>query len=150
METKLPSYWSTSFTTLCVGMKVNGVTNWLMIDHAAPSLYSLLANGGYTQLNLGRSAWKSLIDNSSLQVNCEMEGFNVDPPISDFPNHALARIGILTNDEDHCFSCDSRIGFGTGGDLSGQDGTNSCGNEVEYVPDNGIRHTKAFCYIFLK
>jgi len=149
VETKLPSYWSTSFTTLCVGMKVNGVTNWLMINHAAPSLYSLLAKGQYTQLNLGRSAWKSLIDDSSLQVNCGMEGFNVSPQ-SYYSDPAVARIGIITNGENDCFSCDSRIGFGTGGSLAGQDGTNSCGNEVEHSPDNGVRHTKAHCYIFVK
>lgn len=151
METKLPSYWSMNFTALCVGMKVNGVTNWLMINQTASSLYSLLASGTYTPLNMGRNAWKSLILASSLQENCGVEGFNVDPPESVYPNHAVARIGILANGENDCTSCDSRIGFGTEGDLAGQDGTNSCGNEVQYaVPADAIRHTKANCYIFLK
>ena len=59
-----------------------------------------------------------------------------------------ARIGIIGNEgSDGCSSCDSRIGFGTGGF---HDDSNTCGNEANYSPDNGNKHLKAMRYILVK
>ena len=88
---------------------------------------------------------KSLIGSeASLQKNCNEEGFNA---VSDNPDHSKVRIGIISNDHDNCASCDSRIGFGTGG---WPDKINSCGNEAEWSPDNGDKHIKAMGFILVQ
>lgn len=63
------------------------------------------------------------------------------------PSHAKARIGILGNNENDCNTCDSRIGFGTGGN---QDDFNTCGNEAIVSGDNGDKHIKAMGYILVQ
>ena len=50
----------------------------------------------------------SLINGASLQDYCNMEGFNVQCPRFG----GKARIGILSNNQNDCDSCDSVIGFG--------------------------------------
>ena len=60
--------------------------------------------------------------NVGLLNNCNKEGFNA---MSDRSDLGKARIGILGNNENDCSTCDSRIGFGTGG--LHEDG-NTCGN----------------------
>ena len=79
-ETKLPTYWNTSFSSICLGMKNGNETNFILIDKPAESLYSLIADGQYRSTSLGRNAWESLIGaEASLQNNCNAEGFNVHP-----------------------------------------------------------------------
>ena len=143
-ETKLPTYWSTPFTKICLGMKVNGQNRFIVINKQANSLHSLIADGQYSATTLGRDTWKKLLGpQASLQLNCNQEGFNAKRP----DNGPKARIGILSNEQDDCHSCDSRIGFGTGG---AHDDSNTCGNEAEYSPDNGDRHIKAMGYILIQ
>ena len=55
-----------------------------------------------------------------------------------------ARIGIISNNEWNCSSCDSRTGFGTGG---APDDSNTCGNEENWNPDYRERHIKVMGYI---
>ena len=43
----------------------------------------------------------------------------------------------MADQENDCLSCDSRIGFGTGGH---QDDSNTCGNEATNFADNGDKH----------
>ena len=62
-------------------------------------------------------------------------------------SYAKARIGLISNNENHCSSCNSRIGFGTGGS---PDGSNTCGNEARYNTDNGDVHIVAMGYIFIQ
>lgn len=148
-ETKMPSYWSTPFTKLCLGMRVAGTANWISINYSAPSLYSLLANNIYHPTNISRSKWKSLIQDSSLQLNCNLQGFNVE--CSNGRRMAAAtKIGIVSNDQPACDTCDSRIGFGSAGARGGQNNDNSCRNEAGRDADNDKKHTKAFCYILLQ
>ena len=147
-ETKLPSYWNTSFSKICLGMKINdNQPKFIVINQQANSLYSLIADGQYRNTSLGRDTWKSMIgSNASLQYNCNKEGFNA---VGDNSGQSKARIGIISNDQDNCASCDSRIGFGTGGL---PDKTNSCGNEAdhEWSPDNGDKHIKTMGYIMVQ
>ena len=72
-----------------------------------------------------------------------MEGFNA---VVNF-KLAKARIGILGNEQDHYKSCDSRIGFGTGGR---HDNDNTCGNEAIHGADKGNKHIKAMGYILVQ
>ena len=116
-ETKLPTYWNTPFSKICLGMKIGHQTKFVVLFKQASSLHSLISDGLYRPTSLGRNKWKSLIGSASLQPNCNQEGFNTKWSLSN-PAHALraARIGILGNKQNDCISCDSRIGFGTGGD----------------------------------
>ena len=144
-ETKLPTYWNTSFSKICLGMKINNTLKFIVINRHANSLFSLIADGKYRATSLGRNTWKSLIGSrASLQPNCNKEGFNAG---RDNPRHSKARIGITANQENDCGSCDSRIGFGTGG-LHYD--SNTCGNEATYSPDNDNKHIKAMGYILVQ
>ena len=105
-------------------MKIGQQNRFIAFNKTARSLYSLIADGKYRSTSLGRDTWKSLIGSqASLQTNCNREGFNV---ASD--DRPKARIGILGNNENDCYTCDSRIGFGTGGY---PDNATSCGNSAD-------------------
>ena len=146
-ETKLPSYWNTAFSKICLGMKIGQQIKFIVINQKANSLYSLIAaDGQYRHTSLGRDTWKSLIGSeASLQLNCNREGFKVN---CNEKATSKARIGILGNNEIDCYSlCDSRIGFGTGGY---PDDSNTCGNEAVFGGDNGDKHIKAMGYILVQ
>ena len=144
-ETKLPTYWNTSFSKICLGMKIGQKIKFIVINKQANSLYSLIADGKYRSTTLGSKTWKTLIGSeASLQSNCTKEGLNAVCSSSD---HSKARIGILGNNQIECSTCDSRIGFGTGGD---HDDSNTCGNQATHSPDNGDKHIKAMGYILVQ
>ena len=144
-ETKLPSYWNTSFSKICLGMKIGQHIRFIVINKQANSLYSLIADGQYRSTSLGRDKWKSLIGSeASLQKNCNKEGFNA---VGGNPSNSKVRIGIISNQQNDCASCDSRIGFGTGGK---HDKNNSCGNEATINSDNGDKHIKRMRYILVQ
>ena len=141
-ETKLPTYWSTPFSKVCLAMNIGGQVKSIVIHKYANSLYSLIADGKYRPTSLGRNTWKRLIgEQASLQTNCNQEGFN------SVTSSSKARIGIIGNNENDCKTCDSRIGFGTAGQ---HDDSNTCGNEAMYGGDNGNKHIKAMGYILVK
>ena len=79
-----------------------------------------------------------------MQINCNKEGFNA---ASVSNAYSKARIGIIANNEKDCGTCDSRIGFGTGG---AHDDSNTCGNEATYEGDNGDKHIKTMGYILVQ
>ena len=131
-ETKLPTYWNTSFSKICLGMKVGQLTKFAVINKSADSLYSLIADGQYRATSLGRGKWKTLIGSQAfLQDNCNSEGFNA-PTYG--KSHRKSRIGILGNNEFDCLTCDSLIGFGNFGG-------NTCGDDSR---------VKAFGYILVQ
>ena len=118
---------------------------FIVINKQANSMYSLIADGQYRATSLGRNTWKSLIGSKgSLQLNCSKEGFNA---VGSDSAQSKARIGILGNNENDCVTCDSRIGFGTGGL---HDDHNTCGNEASHAPDNGNKHIKGMGYILVQ
>ena len=125
-------------------MKIGQQIKFLVIKTQASSLYSLIADGKYRAASLGRNAWKTLIGSqASLQSYCNKEGFNA----ASGKGRSKARIGILGNNEKDCATCDSRIGFGTGGD---PDDSNTCGNAATASPDNGDKKIKAMGYILVQ
>ena len=146
-ETKMPTYWSTAFNNICLGMKLKGKTNWIKLNYTAESLHSVIADGVYKPTSVGRNTWKSLVDDSSLQTGCQIEGFNSHASVTIGSGMGVARIGIIADDDKTCKSCNSRLGVGGGGDKRGQE-VNPCGNEAVHKHlDNGEKHLKAFCYI---
>lgn len=143
-------YWSTPFSKICFGMRIDRKLRFAIINKTADSLYSMTADRKYRNTSLGRDTWKSLVGPSaSLQLNCNKEGFNADA--YDDPVHKVdlskARIGIISNEQNDCKSCDSRIGFGTGG-YPQED--NTCGNVVRHNGNRGNRNTKAMGYILVQ
>ncbi|XP_022793202.1 uncharacterized skeletal organic matrix protein 5-like [Stylophora pistillata] len=144
-ETKLPTYWNTPFSKICLGMKISGQLRFIAFNRKANSLHSLIADGTYRSTSLGRKEWKKLIGvEGSLQLNCNIEGFNA---VGDRKDFSKARIGYIANQQNDCGTCDSRIGFGTGGN---SDNSNTCGNAATHSPDNGHRHIKAMGYILVQ
>ena len=107
-ETKLASNHNTPFSKICLGMTRNDVTNWILVNYTATSLYSVIADGKNRETNVGRAEWMTLINNASLQQNCNKEGFNV--VCSKYKRKS--RIGILGNNEKNCEYCNTVIGFG--------------------------------------
>ena len=99
-ETKLPTYWNTPFSKICLGMKIGHQTKFTVIDVHASSLYSLIADGHYrsTSLSRDRHTWNTLIgSHPSLQRKCIKEGFSA----------SRTRIGYAGNNENDCKSYDS-------------------------------------------
>ena len=91
-ETKLPFYWNTSFSKICLGIKIGRQQlNFIVIKRNASSLYSLIADGQFRATSLGRATWKCLIGpDASLQAQCNKEGFN-----SQCSGLSKTRIGII-------------------------------------------------------
>ena len=143
-ETKLPTYWNTSFSKICLGMMIDSQAKFITISKNASSLYSVIADGQYRDTSLGRNTWKLIGSEASLQRNCNQEGFNT---VGKEAGSSKARIGIIGNNEGNCGGCDSRIGFGTGGNY---DDFNTCGNEARYWSDNGDKHIKAMGCILVQ
>ena len=126
-------------------MKIGEQENFTAINKSASSLYSLIADGKYRATSLGRNTWKKLIGSrASLQPNCNKEGFNA---VGKSHSHSKARIGYIANQENDCRTCDSRIGFGTGGY---HDDSNTCGNQATHNPDNGNKNIRAMGYILVQ
>ena len=112
-EAKLPTYWKTPFSKLCLGMKIGQQIKFIVMNKQASSLFSLIADGQRRLTLLGRDTWISLMGSyASLQPRCNREGFNI---LSDDNSMGKARIGIIGNNDNDCVTCDTRIGFGTGG-----------------------------------
>ena len=144
-ETKLPTYWNTNFSKICLGMKNGHNTYFTVISKEASSLFSLIADGEYRPTSLGRDKWKSLIGSEgSLQRNCGREGFNAK---CHHPDFSKARIGILGNNDNDCGTCDSRIGFGIEGVESEP---NTCGIRAKYGTDNGDKNIQTMGYILVQ
>ena len=80
-----------------------------------------------------------------MQPYCNKEGFNA---VSDWTRGwSKARIGIISNEQNDCTGCESRVGFGTGGR---PEYANTCGNEAIVSGDNGEKHIKAIGYIMIQ
>ena len=102
------------------------------------SLYDIISKGTYQATTLGRNRWKKLIDRSSLQPYCNMEGFNIAL------TWRKARIGLVANEQNDCSSPDSFIGFGTNANRL------TCGNFARHGGDNGDKTTPTTGFFFVQ
>ena len=127
-------------------MKINQQLRFIVINRLADSLHSIIADGQYRNTLLGRDEWKKLIgSDASLQHNCNKEGFNA---FSGRTDRSKVRIGIISDGQNDCHTCNSLIGFGTG---SYPNDAKSCGNEaIETKSDNGRKSIKAMGYILVQ
>ena len=58
--TKLPTYRTTSFSKICLGMKIDNQLKFIAINKQTDSLHSLIADGKYRAISLGRKTWKKI------------------------------------------------------------------------------------------
>jgi hypothetical protein len=146
-EAKFASYWTVPFTKIRVGMKVQGSTEWITIQQAASSLYSLIADGQYRSTNVGKCVWRSLLPRTSLQHHCNKEGFNTRAPKTVC---SMVRLGLISNEGNHCHTPDSFLGFGTSYENRGI--STSVGNYAEErtSADNGNSNIQAIGYIMVR
>jgi hypothetical protein len=151
-QTKLASYWNTPFNKICLGMKVNGVTKWIASNYTTNSLHSVIEDGTFKGTTFGKEAWKSLIDDSFLQENCNEEGFNLQGVYKYGKSqwNMKIRIGLVANNQEHCGTCDSCIGFGTSVSGCNDDVRNTtCGN-MAFCGYSNNKNTAAFGYILVQ
>ena len=100
-----------NITNICVGLRTTvgnfSTTKFIEFKLQASTLLDIFQSGEYERTNISRNGWLNLIEDSTLQPNCNKEGFNVF-----FDDAAKARLGILANNENDCNSPDSLLGFG--------------------------------------
>jgi hypothetical protein len=151
-KTKLASYWNTPFNKICLGMKVNGSTKWIASNYTTNSLHSVMEDGTFKGTTFGKEAWKSLINGSSLQENCDVEGFNIQGvyTYASLRWNINIRIGLVANNQNNCDTCDSCIGFGTSVRGCNDDVRNTtCGN-MAFCGYSNNKNTAAFGYILVQ
>lgn len=106
---------------------------FVALNQTGNSLHSLIADGAFRATNLGHDSWKALIGpDGSLQLNCNREGSNA--VCSENVTPSKARIGIVPNKQNFCYSCDSRIGIRMEGY---PDDSLTCGNGPRNYADTG-------------
>ena len=111
METKLSTYWISSFSKICLGMKIDQQLRFIVIHKRADSLYSLITDGQYRYTSLGRDTWRSLTGpKASSQMYCNREGFDLYPLTAYWEfKTAKARIGFITNNANNCNDVDVEL-----------------------------------------
>jgi hypothetical protein len=145
LETKLSSYNNTPFNKICLGMTINSdgsSIKWIGIEYEASSLYSLMADGVFKTVTIGKSKWESLDDDSKLPNNCEYERFNTR--LASNPTQKRVRIGYLA--QKTCGQEEGLIGFGPY--LNG-----FCWSSGYIYPSrqgNGAKQISAFGYIYVR
>lgn len=112
-QAKYPIFNVMSFSSICLGMKVDGVTRYAKIPIKAPSLMKLF-QGGYTETNLTITQWKGLLPNPKIQGKCvRRQGINLKEA-----DTIHLRLGITPNDDDCGITwSDSWIGIGKSKEL---------------------------------
>ena len=144
-EAKLASYTALGVSEVMLTMVDGGVARNIKFTFTKATSLQAVISGNGVATSLGRDAWKGLMASPSLQAHCNMEGIN-----RICGGGTKVRIGIVSNQENECNSCDSRIGIGGIGSYCGQDTTNSCGNEATCTSDNGNKSTKAWGYVYIR
>ena len=149
-DAKFEAFNSMRFKSMCFGLEYAGIKRWLHLPVGGQSLLHIFSLNKYIKTSVGKSAWRSLVPNSSMQKHCNREGINVkfgEGKIN------LARIGIGSNNENECKSPDSIIGAGF------YHSTNLCGttlkpissgNIARCLPDNGDKALPGTSYLLIK
>ena len=139
-EAKYPAFSAIAFQSVCIGMTYDNDTRWILINKSASSLFDIFKNNEYSSTAFDVDKWTSFMNESCLQPDCNMDGFNAgidDAGTGD--NDVYVRIGIASNKKsgkgNQCNKIQSYIGIGTklkdtkGGCLKEHRGV-SCGNFV--------------------
>ena len=118
--------------------------HFVVINHQASSLFNVIADEVFTNTNIGKDKWLSLMDGSRLQENCHEEGFNINSQLHSA--YLKVRIGIIA-DNHYCRSCNPCIGFGTSlRGCCGEIKKTTCGN-ISICNKLDNKDTPSFGYI---
>ena len=149
VEAKFNAYSKVSFDAVCIRFKYSGFTKWLRINQKGASLLDTFKTGTYIPTSINRGIWKALIAESSLQQNCNRQGFNVyDDKGSIYP-----RIGYIGNEQYDCRTPDSFIALGSisfGSDHGSNLTSISCWSIASYIPDNGDKSRSTTGFILVQ
>lgn len=144
-EAKLASYALVPFTDVRITMVDGGIPRSITVAQESSSMHALLSAGRYTATTLLRDEWKNLMATGSLQVNCNLQGFNA------VAGSVAARIGIIANNETNCNSPDSFIGVGIRPACGVCPASMSVGDFSSSIsPDNGAVTTAGFAYVSVR
>ena len=153
-EAKLAGWNVLAFDEVMVGIEYmiddnqNPPTmNYVVLPTASTSMFDLMSPNTPTMTNIGRDAWKGIIAGGSLQPNCNLEGFNIQPNPN--PGHHSVRIGIVGNNEGDCNTTDSRIGIGGVGTACGTL-ADPVGNFAGCGGDEGNKNLTAYGAVFVR
>jgi hypothetical protein len=129
------------------GLSVSGPARYLRIPVKTSSLRALFS-GPFVPTTRGRGAWKQLLPGSSLQLNCNAEGFNNTVGLG-----MRLRLGIVANEQNDCDSPNSFLGIGYQSELSWCNEPRTMttsGNFSSCVGDNGKLNLPAFVALYVR
>jgi hypothetical protein len=150
-QAKLATWNYVPFTQMLVKMQRTdqpGNINSLEFGATAASMNALMSPGTYVATTAGRAAWKAALPGSSLQFNCNREGFNNDP--TNGAGWDRVRIGIVGNEQNNCGTPDSRLGVGGQYATCAGDANNAVGNVCGCGGDNGDQNLYAFSWVLVR
>lgn len=143
LEYKNEQFSTLPFTQVMLELKTWTKTRYIIAAVTWKSLEDIFSNW-YFQTYLTREVWKTIIEDSSLQTDCNKEGFNV---IWDTANHNQARFWIISNQENNCTSPDSSIWIWI---KRWSNWIASVWNYANYSPDNWDKTTSSFWYLYVR
>ncbi|KAL9980371.1 hypothetical protein ACROYT_G008947 [Oculina patagonica] len=156
-ETKLPGYWLSNFTKICVTMHfpvddddddaVSKNTTFLLVNHTAQSLYSVLQDGNKTTLPADLTNIETL---PNIDKRCLIQGLNMLGP---YPWIIKSRIGVESAQSPKCPLPFLVRGVGIGFQQQGSSEI-SCGEFIiSYSYQLGrtqIERYPAFCRVYIQ
>ena len=99
-QVKLPAYWLSSFTRICVTMKfaanLSRNATSILMNYTAPSLHSVLRSGATKTWAANLSTIKTP---PKIDKSCLVQGFNMLGP---HPWTIKSRIGVETQPQNRC------------------------------------------------
>jgi hypothetical protein len=149
-EGKFQSFVSMPISDVLLGIRdlpSSGPTRYLRIPVNAANLRELFS-GPFVPTTSGRSAWRQLMPNGSLQYNCNSEGFN-----NKAGGKMHLRLGIISDERTNCYDPNSFIGIGYASDYSWctiPKTKTACGNVCSCVGDNGKLDSPAFATLYVR
>jgi hypothetical protein len=143
-EAKLASFTGTSFNELMAGFSANGYHRNIVLSVLPQSSLQTLFASGTVSVGPGRAGWLAAIQNSSLQLNCNLQGININPVPA---VSQRVRVGILGNNENDCASADSRLGIGGYGSNCATLLNQSVGSTARCGGSNGNEDVTTFGYL---
>ena len=143
-EYKNGQFSNLPFKQVMLELKTWTKTRYIIAAIKADSLYDLF-NAWYTPTYLTREIWKTMIEESSLQLNCNKEWFNVAS--TSYWHHV--RFGILWNEQNNCDSPDSRIGIWWSGTACSTSNS-PVWNQAGCSSDNWDQQITSFGYLYVR
>jgi hypothetical protein len=142
-EFKSDHFSNLPFNQVMLELKTGTKTRYIIAAVSWNSLEQIFSSW-YTPTYLTREVWKTIIDDSSLQTECNKEGFNT---IWDSTTHNQTRFWIISNQEDNCSTPDSSIWIWI---KRWSNSIASVWNYANYGPDNGDKTTSSFWYLYVR